>query len=66
MNSQVSPNLVGEIAISKVEFLRYHDLIKDIAEGQDTTYRADEAKATLGRMSVYLTQVFNVNEQEEV
>jgi hypothetical protein len=52
------------IEVEKPDLLLWHDLLTDIAEGQDVSYRVDEAKAALSGMSRYLGQLVNVNEQD--
>jgi hypothetical protein len=52
------------IEVEKVDLLQWHDLITDIATGQDLSYRVDEAQAVLRGMSRYLGQLVNVDEQD--
>jgi hypothetical protein len=64
LNGPVSPEVTGDVPLPKIEFLRCYDLITDIAEGQDLSYRVDEAKAVLEGMARYLSQVIDVTEQD--
>lgn len=54
---------------TSIEVEKYHvvhciDILSDVADGKDVSYRADEAQALVRTMGRYLAQLIDINEQD--
>lgn len=52
------------VEVELPHLVRWHDLISEMAEGGDISYRVDDAKAALSGLSKYIGKLVDVNEQD--
>jgi len=62
--SEIKSEFRTSIEVERCHIVQWTDMISDVADGKDMSYRADEAKAMVQTLGKYLAKLVDINEQD--